>query len=151
MLQLKMEKPKLPVIILSVFSEEDYAVKFFKAGASGYLPKSCYFEDLTNAIHMVAAGKKYLSPEISGIVIEESLGQAPITGSSTFSELTMREREVLQLLVEGKKVKEIADMLFVSIQTVHIHRTKIMKKLNIQNMPELIKYAIREGLTPLND
>jgi DNA-binding NarL/FixJ family response regulator len=94
----------------------------------------------------VAANKKYLSPEISGIVIEESISPPPTSDSSVFSILTMREREVLQLLVEGNTVKQIADHLHLSIKTVHAHRQKIMEKLNIYNIAELTKYAIREGL-----
>ena len=101
----------------------------------------------TNAIRLVAAGKKYLSPEISEIVIDESLVSPSAKGSSDSSELTMREREVLQLLAEGKKIKEIADTLFLSVKTVHVHRTHIMEKLDIHSIAGLTKYAIKEGLT----
>ena len=143
--------PGIKVIALSMNIDRKCVTDMLRAGASGYLTKNCSFKEVVSAVQSVAAGKTFLSSEVSGIVIDESLGQAPITGSSLSSTLTMREREVLQLLAEGKTVKEIAEILFISIKTVHVHRTHIMEKLNIQSMYELIKYAIREGLTPLND
>jgi len=144
--------PKTKVIVLSMHADRRYVTGVLNAGASGYLTKSCSFDELVSAIQIVAANKKYLSPEISGIVIEESLAPSPASDSSVSSILTMREREVLQLLVEGKTVKQIADdHLYLSIKTVHTHRQKIMEKLNIYNIAELTKFAIREGLISLEN
>ncbi len=139
--------PGVKIIALSMNTDKRYVKGMLKAGASGYLTKGCSFEELTDSIRIVAAGKKYLSPEISEIVIDESLVSSSVKGVSDSSELTMREREVLQLLAEGKKVKEIADTLFLSMKTVHVHRKHIMKKLDIHSIAELTKYAIKEGLT----
>jgi len=137
------------VIALSMNADRRYVKGMLQAGASGYLTKSCSFEELTNAIRIVAAGKRYLSPDISGVVIDESLAPSLEIGSSASITLTVREREVLQLLAEGKDAHEIADKLFLSIKTVHTHRAHIMEKLNIHNIAELTKYAIREGLTSI--
>ncbi len=141
--------PGVKIIALSMNTDKRYVKGMLKAGASGYLTKGCSFEELSNAIRVVAAGKKYLSPEISEIVIDESLVSSSVKGVSDSSELTMREREVLQLLAEGKKVKEIADTLFLSMKTVHVHRKHIMEKLDIHSIAELTKLAIREGLISL--
>ena len=140
--------PGVKVITLSMNSDRRYVKGMLRAGASGYLTKSCSLEELISAIRIVAANKKYLSPDISGVVISESLVQSSDKPSAS-SILTMREREVLQLLAEGKTVKHIASQLYLSIRTVHTHRTKIMKKLNIESVAELTKYALREGMTSL--
>ena len=148
--QIVSKYPHIKVIILTMHADRRYVTEALNAGASGYLTKSCSFEELVNAIRAVSDNKKYLSPEISGIVIEESLNKSKKVNGSIFSLLTLREREVLQFLAEGKTVKEIAFDLTVSIKTVHTHRTKIMKKLKINNISSLIKYAIQEGLISLN-
>jgi len=141
--------PKTKVIALSMHTDRRYVTGVLNAGASGYLTKSCSFDELVTAIQTVAANKKYLSPEISGIVIEESMSSSPTSDSLVSSILTTREREVLQLLAEGKTVKQIADHLYLSIKTVHTHRQKIMEKLDIHGIAELTKFAIREGLISL--
>ena len=141
--------PGVKIIALSMNSDRRYVTGILNAGASGYLTKSCSFEELVSAIRIVAANKKYLSPEVSGIVIEESLVKSSTANSSVSSILTMREREVLQLLAEGKTVKQIAQKLYVSIKTIHTHRKQIMEKLNIHSIAGLTKYALREGLTSL--
>ena len=144
--------PGVKIITLSMNTDKRYVKGMLKAGASGYLTKSCSFEELVNAIRVVAAGKKYLSPEITGIVIKEYISPSPTSDSSIFSILTTREREVLQLLVEGKTVKQIAnDHLYLSKKTVHKHHQKIMEKLNIYSIAELTKLAIREGLISLEN
>jgi DNA-binding NarL/FixJ family response regulator len=121
----------------------------FKAGASAYLLKDCAFEELVRAVRAVLSGRTYLSPEIVGPVMEDYVRFLSVTDSSGFSVLTVREREVLQLLAEGKTTRQIADLLHVSIKTIETHRQQIMNKLNINNVADLIKYAIREGLTCL--
>ena len=135
------------VIALSMNADRRYVKGMLQAGASGYLTKSCSFEELTNAIRIVSAGKRYLSPGISGIVIDESLAPHSEITSLAPPTLTVRGHEVLQLLAEGMSVQGIADKLFLSIKTVHTHRTHIMEKLNIHSIAELTKYAIREGFT----
>jgi two-component system, NarL family, response regulator NreC len=141
--------PEVKVIILSMHADRRYVIGALEAGAAGYLTKSCSFKELVVAVKNIYENKKYLSPEISSIVIEKSLGRFKENISTVAATLTKREREVLQLLAEGKTIKESAFELKVSIKTVHTHRTKIMQKLKINNMASLIKYALQEGLISL--
>jgi len=147
--QIVTECPGVKVIAVSMHSDRRFVSEMLKAGASAYLSKDYAFDELENAIRTVVANKIYLSPDISGIVVENYVRQTPKPESSAFSLLSDREREVLQLLAEGKTAKEIADQLHVSIKTIETHRTNIMTKLDIHRIAELTKYAIREGLTPL--
>jgi two-component system response regulator NreC len=141
--------PGVRIITLSMNSDRRYVTGMLNAGASGYLTKSCSFEELISAVRIVAANKTYLSPDISDIVIKESLSRSSTDKSSASSTLTMRECEVLQLLAEGKTVKQIAAKLCLGIKTIYTHREQIMEKLNIQSMADLTKYALREGMTSL--
>ena len=141
--------PGVRIITLSMNSDRRYVTGMLNAGASGYLTKSCSFEELISAVRTVAANKTYLSPDISDIVIKESLSRSSTDKSSASSTLTMRECEVLQLLAEGKTVKQIAAKLCLGIKTIYTHREQIMEKLNIQSMADLTKYALREGMTSL--
>lgn len=143
------ECPGVKVIAVSMHSDRRYVAEMLKAGASAYLSKDYAFDELENAIKAVISGKVYLSPDISGVVVDNYVRQTPNPEASAFSLLSQREREVVQLLAEGKTAKEIANELHVSIKTVETHRTNIMAKLNIHRLAELTKYAIREGLTPL--
>jgi DNA-binding NarL/FixJ family response regulator len=120
-----------------------------EAGASGYLLKDCAFEELAHAIQSVISNRIYLSPEITDIVIRDYVLKSSAKPSSAYANLTAREREVLQLLAEGKSTKQIANSLTVSIKTIESHRSRIMEKLNIHSIAELTKYALREGLTSL--
>ena len=120
-----------------------------KAGASGYLLKDSAFEELASAIKTVMAGQPYLSPKITDVVIKEYIVSLPKNEESVFTKITTREREVLQLLAEGKATKQIAAFLNVSVKTIETHRQQIMEKLDIHSVAELTKYAIREGLTSL--
>ncbi len=149
--QITSHYPGTKIIALSMHAEKQFVTGILSAGASGYLTKNCSSDELVNAIRSVAANKKYLSPDIAGVVIEESLNHSPETGSSALSILTMREREVLQLIVEGNTVKQIAERLYLSIKTIHTHRNQIMQKLNMHSTAELTKFAIREGMIPLQD
>jgi len=142
--------PKTKIIILSMHSEKRFIERVLRAGASGYLRKECAFEELRNAIETVITGDVYLSPEISNIVVSEYLLQISKNNSSPFATLTPREREVLQLLAEGKSTKQIASILFVSVKTIETHRRQLMKKLKIRTIAGLTKYAIREGFTSLD-
>ena len=147
--QIMADSSDIKVIALSMHSDKRFVAQMFKAGASAYLLKDCAFEELIRAVHTVLSGRMYLSPEIAGPVMEDYVRYLSTTDSSGFSVLTVREREVLQLLSEGKTTRQIATDLHVSIKTVETHRQQIMGKLNINSVADLIKYAIREGLTRL--
>ena len=145
--QIVKNSPKVRVIALSMHSAKKFIVEMFKAGASGYLLKDCEFDELVNAIRTVASGKNYISPSISGILVETCITDGVKNKESAFSTLTKREREVLQLITEGKTTKQTAKCLHISPKTVEAHRLNIMNKLNIDNIAQLTKYAIQEGLT----
>lgn len=147
--QIAFECTNVKVIALSVHSSKQFVIEMLKAGASGYLLKDCVSDDLAYAIRSVAAGQNYLSPQIARIVIKNYINDLETLKTSVFSILTHREREVLQLMAEGKSTKQIASMLNLSIKTIETHRQHITNKLNINNIAELTRYAIREGLTPL--
>jgi DNA-binding NarL/FixJ family response regulator len=149
--QIRSHYPGTKIIALSMHTEKQFVTGILNAGASGYLTKNCSSDELVSAIRSVAADKKYLSPDIAGVVIEESLNHSRKTIPSASSILTMREREVLQLIVEGNTVKQIAERLYLSIKTIHTHRNQIMQKLNMHSTAELTKFAIREGMIPLQD
>ena len=138
------------VIALSMHSDKRFVMGMLRAGASGYLLKDCASQELANAIYQVAAGKKYLSPEITGVVIDDFLlGGASEGVAATVSVLSAREREVLQLIAEGWSTKQIASHLYVSVKTIETHRRQIMKKLDLHTIADLTKYAVREGLTSI--
>lgn len=142
--------PKTRVIALSMHSDKRFVMGMLRAGASGYLLKDCASQELANAIVQVAGGKKYLSPEITGVVIDDFLlGGSSEEVTTAASPLSPREREVLQLIAEGWSTKQIASHLYVSIKTIETHRRQIMKKLDLHAIADLTKYAIREGLTSI--
>ena len=148
--QIAAKYPSVKVIGLSMYADRRFIKGMLNAGASGYLPKDCAFEELVKAVRAAVANQTYLSPAIADIVVREYLTRSEKTDSTVFSMLTSREREVLQLLAEGRSTSEIARRLSVSVKTVETHRQRIMTKLNIHSLAELIKYAIREGLTSLD-
>jgi DNA-binding NarL/FixJ family response regulator len=140
--------PETRVIALSMHSDKRFVMGMLRAGASGYLLKDCASQELANAIVQVAGGKKYLSPEITGVVINDFLlGDSSEEVAIAASQLSPREREVLQLIAEGWSTKQIASHLYVSIKTIETHRRQIMKKPDLHSIADLTKYAIREGLT----
>lgn len=144
------EAPRSKVLALSMHTESRFVLGVLEAGASGYLLKDAAFEELSNAIQAVLKGQIYLSPAITGVVLRQSIG-VPGSGPRTdASMLSKREREVLQLIAEGKSTKQVAATLYVSVKTVETHRKQIMDKLGIHSIAELTKYAVREGLTPLH-
>jgi len=147
--QILSELHNVKVIALSMHSDKRFVSEMLKAGASAYLLKDCAFEELITAIRTIMKGKTYLSPGIADVVIEDYIRKGSKEDSSVFSILSDREREVLQLMVEGKSTKEIAANLNVSAKTIETHRTNLMTKLDIHTIAELTKYAIREGLTSL--
>lgn len=147
--QIMAESPGTKIIALSVHSDRKYVSETLKAGAVGYLLKDAPFEELVLAVRTVASGKVYLSPRVANVVIDDYVRQGTAPNSSAYAVLSPREREVLQLLAEGKATKEVAQHLQVSVKTVETHRAKIMDKLGMRSVAELTKYAIREGLTSL--
>ena len=147
--QIVAKAPGVKVIALSMHSDRRFVVEMLKAGASGYLLKDCAFEELVNAIRAVVVNRTYLSPKIADNMIKDFVRLFPKTELSVFSVLTPRQRQVLQLLSEGKTTRQIATHLQVSVKTVETYRQQIMDKLNIHSIAELTKYAIREGLTSL--
>ncbi len=148
--QILAEAKDVKVIALSMHSDRRFIAGMLDAGAVGYLVKHCDFEELTGAIRSVLKGKIYLSPEISGTVIKDYIQKLSPADLPTASVLTQREREVLQLIAEGKATKQIASNLYVSVKTIETHRQRIMAKLGVNSIAELTKYAIREGLTSLD-
>ena len=149
-LQIIEKCPKSRVIGLSIHSDRRFVTQMLKAGASGYLLKDCAFEELEDAIRKAHDGQMYLSPKVAGTVVKDYVSRVSKSEASVYTLLSEREREVLQLLAEGKSTKEIAASLFVSVKTIETHRQNIMKKLGIYNIPDLVKYAIREGLIDLD-
>ena len=147
--KIKAKKPSIEIIALSLHSDRRYVLGMIDAGASGYLLKECAFEELVRAINTVMSKKKYLSPGISDILIDEYVKKTTTDKPTIYSKLTPREREILQLIAEGKNTKEIARYLFISVKTVETHRRHIKKKLKVESVAELTKIAIREGLTVL--
>ncbi len=139
--------PQIRIITLSMHSNKKFIHEMFKAGARGYLLKDCEYSELINAIRVVMQNKTYLSPSITGVVIENYMMQGLEEKQNAFAILSDREREVLQLIAEGKTTKQVARILHVSPKTVEGHRTRIMHKLDIDSIANLTKYAIREGLT----
>lgn len=144
------ENPEIRVLTLSMHSARRFVTEALSAGAKGYLLKDCASEELVRAIRTIAADETYLSPKVAGLIVKDYLKHSPVTTPSADSCLTNREREILQLIAEGESTKEIAFKLGVSIKTVETHRQQIMKKLNLNGVADLTRYAIREGLTPLD-
>ncbi|MBM83991.1 MAG: DNA-binding response regulator [Planctomycetaceae bacterium] len=145
--QVLAENPVIKVIALSMHSDRQFVTGMLRAGAKGYLLKDSAFEELTTAVNSVINERIYLSPGITGVVVEDYLSSKE-TARETDS-LTPREREVLQLLSEGQATKEIAMTLHVSVKTIETHRRQLMEKLNTRSVAELTKFAIRAGLTTL--
>jgi DNA-binding NarL/FixJ family response regulator len=147
--QILSEAPAVKVIALSMHSDSLFVLNTLKSGASGYLLKDCALEELVKAIRAVVDHRTYLSPGVSDIVIRDFMTSSQTTNVSAFSVLSLREREVLLLMAEGRSTNQIAEGLCVSVKTVEAHRKQIMTKLGIHSVAELTKYAIRHGLTPL--
>lgn len=143
------ECPNIKVIALSIHSKRRYVADMLSAGASGYILKECLFDELVQAIKAVAAGGRYLSPRIADVVVSDYVKRLSSISYTPFESLKSREREVLQLVAEGKSTKQIALELHVSTKTIEANRRQIMGKLNIYSVAELTKYAVREGLTTL--
>lgn len=138
---------EVKIIVLTVHKSEEYILATFKAGADGYVLKDSTHEELLIAIKSVLKGKNYISPEISDKVLEGYLeGRRRLKSKTAWETLTSREREILKLIAEGYKNKEIAEDLCISVKTVEKHRSNIMEKLNLHNVQALTAFAIEKGL-----
>jgi two-component system response regulator NreC len=145
--QITQNHPEISVVMLSMHSDESYVLRALKAGAKGYLLKDSAETDLIRAVHSVAEGKSFFSPAVSKVLLNDYVRKLKRSGTEDpYDLLTPREREVLQLVAEGKSNKDVAQLLNLSVYTVETHRSNIMEKLNLHGVPELILYAVRKGI-----
>lgn len=148
--QIKQVCPETKIIILSMHSHDIYISELFSLGASGYLLKNSTGTDIIQAVHAATAGNTYLSPSISRRVIEDYVSLRKKSPQELlYSKLSNREREVFQMIAEGKSSKEISEILFVSTSTVKTHRSNIMKKLKMNNISQLVQFAIHLGIVEI--
>jgi two-component system response regulator NreC len=147
---IKKTNPQTKIIVLTVHKAEEYILEALKNGADGYVLKDASHAELMMAINKVLEGKRYLSADISGKVIDGYLeGRKTLESKSTWETLTQREREILKLIAEGNKNKEIADYLCISLKTVEKHRANLMKKLDLHNAAALTTFAMEKGVITL--
>jgi two-component system, NarL family, response regulator NreC len=145
--QITQAQPEIALVMLSMHSDESYVLRSLKAGARGYLLKDSAESDLITAIHSVADGKSFFSPAVGKILLDDYLRKLKRAGAEdSYDLLTPREREILQLLAEGKSNKDVANLLHISVYTAESHRASIMEKLKLKGTPELILYAVRKGI-----
>lgn len=145
--QMTQEFPDLAIVMVSMHSDESYVLRALKAGARGYLLKDSAEADLIKAVHAVAGGKSFFSPAVSKLLLDDYVRKLKRSGTEdAYDLLTPREREILQLIAEGKSNKDIANLLNLSVYTVESHRANLMEKLNLRGLPELILYAVRRGI-----
>ena len=139
--------PQIKILILSMYSNEAYVRKAFELGAKGYILKNAIEVDLTRAVMALAEGQAYFSPGVSHIVLESmKAGTFQGTSQDPYEKLTLREKEVLQLIAQGKSNKEIATLLNISVNTVAVHRARLMETLNLHRTAELVLFAVKKGL-----
>jgi DNA-binding NarL/FixJ family response regulator len=144
------EAPGVKILCLSVHDEKRLVSAVMDAGAAGYLLKDCAFEELLRAVRAVISNKVYISPGVAGVLMQDYRDRRGAAHTSAFSELTAREREVVQLIAEGNSTRAIAERLHLSAKTVATHRERIMVKLRVNGTAQLTRYAIREGLASLD-
>jgi len=145
--QITQANPATAIVILSMHSDESYVLRALKAGAKGYLLKDSAESDLIRAVHAVAGGKSFFSPAVSKVLLDDYVRKLQRSGAEdAYDLLTPREREILQLIAEGKSNKDVANLLNLSVYTVETHRSNLMEKLNLRGIPELILYAVRRGI-----
>ncbi|MGH2538648.1 MAG: response regulator [Candidatus Promineifilaceae bacterium] len=148
--QIKALRPEIRVIMLTMAEDEEHILQSLRAGAEGYLLKKSASAELVTAIHVTYEGDTYLSPTISRRVVEEYIRRADNDYEpDSLNQLTSREREILQLIAEGRTSKEIGDLLVISDRTVHSHRRKLMEKLGLHSIAELTLYAVKKGLVSI--
>ena len=139
--------PQIKILILSMYSNEAYVRKAFELGAKGYILKNAIEVDLTRAVMALAEGQAYFSPGVSHIVLESmKAGTFQGTSQDPYEKLTLREKEVLQLIAQGKSNKEIATLLNISVNTVAVHRARVMETLDLHRTAELVLFAVKKGL-----
>jgi DNA-binding NarL/FixJ family response regulator len=145
--QITDKHPEIAVVVLSMHADESYVLRALKAGARGYLLKESPESDFLAAIRSVSEGKAFFSPAVSRLLVEDYVRQMQDRDiEDSYDLLTPREREILQLIAEGKSNKDIANFLNLSLYTVETHRSNILEKLNLHSVPELILYAVRKGV-----
>jgi DNA-binding NarL/FixJ family response regulator len=145
--QINVKQIGVSTIILSMHADESFVLRALKAGARGYLLKESAEADLINAVRVVSEGKSFFSPTVSRTLVEDYVRQMQDRDiEDSYDLLTIRERELLQLIAEGKSNKDIASLLNLSLYTVETHRSNILGKLNLHSVPELILYAVRKGV-----
>jgi two-component system response regulator NreC len=149
--EIKERTPNVNILALTMHDREEYFFAMLKAGALGYILKESDPNELLLAIRAVHRGEAYLSPAVAKAVLKDYLTQGANHTPSRYDTLTLREREVLRLAAEGKTSREMAGLLHLSVKTVEKHRASMMQKLNLQSLPELIKYAIRKGLIEMEE
>jgi DNA-binding NarL/FixJ family response regulator len=140
--------PKTRIVVLSMYENEAYVVGALRAGAKAYVLKRSTSEELVHAVREAAVGGFYLSSHLAERAIEAYIGKAEDTGGNSYSKLTAREREVLQLAAEGRTSPQIAERLYISRRTAETHRANIMRKLGLRTKTDLIRYALRQGILP---
>jgi DNA-binding NarL/FixJ family response regulator len=148
--RVRAESPSVRVVCLSVHDEDRMVLAGIDAGAAGYVLKDSSFDELVLAIRKVMQGQVYVSPGLVGVFVEGYRSRGTTHASTAFSQLTAREREIVQLFSEGHSTNEIAEQLHLSPKTVATHRENVLHKLNIESIAELTRYAIREGLSALD-
>lgn len=146
--KLKKELPEIKIIAVSMHSDRQYVKGILEAGADGYLLKNCTYRQLTDAIQSVNIGKKFLSEDITELVINGYLNYSE-NDSDGYSDLSQREQEIFQLFAEGKSTREIAEKLFISVKTVGTHKQHIFEKLELKTNADIVKYALKKGLIQL--
>jgi DNA-binding NarL/FixJ family response regulator len=145
---IKKDNPKIKVIAVSMHSDRQFVKGVLEAGADGYLLKNCTYRQLINAVQSVITGKKYLSDDITEMVIQGYLEPDEVIAEGQ-ANLSEREMEVLKLYAEGKSTREISEILFISVKTVGTHKQHIFEKLDLKSNADMVKYAIKEGLIQL--
>lgn len=144
---LQKELPQTKILVLSMHAEKNYIKEALEAGAAGYLSKDCTYDQLIEAINSVHQGKKYLSGNITEVLIQDYLNKEAVPEIK--AELSERESEILKLIAEGKTTREMADVLFISVKTVGTHKQHILENLQLKTTADLIKYAIKKGIVSL--
>jgi len=145
--QITAKQPSVSIVVLSMHADESFVLRALKAGARGYVLKESAEGDLINSIRLVSEGKSFFSPTVSRMLVQDYVRQMQDKDvEDSYELLTTRERELLQLIAEGKSNKDVANMLNLSLYTVETHRSNILAKLNLHTVPELILYAVRKGV-----
>ena len=148
--QIRQTLPSTRIVILSIHADAEHVFRALRAGANGYLLKEAAGQEVVEAVRAVHAGRRFLSQHIGELVLERYLEEHPDDSLNPLERLTSREKEILQLVAEGKSSKEVAEILCLSTKTVETYRGRLMQKLKIRDLPSLVKFAIQHGLIELN-